>query len=162
MPNPTLDLILTRHSNLVTIRINSLREAGSHELLHCVHSPRSFPRRVITVDLVYFLLRVRGQSLLVCVHAGHRTEPHAPVTMYTRSQLSAAVVAAHKFERLSLTFSATAKKPRGRIIVVIGVRLQIENLLESILSHEIKAKAAVVAPDTVDQGLPSAYIVQRV
>ena len=92
VPDPTLDVTLS--SNLTTIRHNSLRKAALHELLHCVHSARSFPRRAITVDLVYFLLRVCGQSLLVCVHASRGTEPHAPVKMYTRSQLSAAMIAA--------------------------------------------------------------------
>jgi len=46
------------------------------------------------VDLVYFLLCLSRQSLLVCGHADRGTEPHAPITMYRKSQLSAAVVAA--------------------------------------------------------------------
>jgi len=39
----------------------------------------------MTMDLVYFPLRVCRQSFLVCVHAGRATEPHAPVPMYTKS-----------------------------------------------------------------------------
>ena len=66
---PVFDLILTWHSNLTTIRHNSLREAASHEIFPlCLdllsHPPtnarsaRRFPRRAITVDFVYFPLRV--------------------------------------------------------------------------------------------------------
>ena len=94
--DPVFDLILTFHSNLTTIRHNSLREAASHEIfplcLDLLSHPatnarlaRRFPRRAITIDFVYFPLRVCRQSLLVCVHAGGGTEPHAPVPMYTKS-----------------------------------------------------------------------------
>ena len=74
------------------------------ELLHCAQicwsrtvngpSARHFPRRAITIDLVYFLLRVWRQSLLVCIHASRGTEPHVPVAMYTKSQIPTAVIAA--------------------------------------------------------------------
>ena len=91
---PILDLVLTCHSDLTAIRHKSLREIAPHELFHRVHLARSFPQLAITVDLVYFLLRVSGQSLLVCVRASCGTKPHPPVTIYRNSQLSAAVIAA--------------------------------------------------------------------
>jgi len=58
---PILHLIFICHSNLTTIRHDSLREDASHELLHCAGSARRFPRRTITIDLKYFLL-VREDS----------------------------------------------------------------------------------------------------
>ena len=120
---PVFDLILTFHSNLTTIRHNSLREAASHEILPlCLdllsHPPtnarsaRRFPRRAITIDLVYFLLRAWREALLVCVRTGRGAEPHAPVTMYWKPQLSAAVIA------------------RTATIVVIGVRRRMVKLLD--------------------------------
>jgi hypothetical protein len=69
---PILDLVLTCHSDLTAIRHDSLREITSPELFHRVHLASSFPQRAITVDLVYFLLRVSGQSLSVCVRASMR------------------------------------------------------------------------------------------
>ena len=93
---PILDLVRTCHSNLTAIRHSSLGEAASHELLHCAYSARRFPGRGIIVELVYFLLRVCSQSFSIIVYASRGAEPHTPVTMYTRSQLSAAVVAAQR------------------------------------------------------------------
>jgi hypothetical protein len=48
------------------------------------------------------------------------------------------------------------------MIVVIGACRRIVDLLGSILSPEKTAKAAAVAPNTVDQGLPSARIARMV
>jgi hypothetical protein len=56
---------------------------------------------------------------------------------------------------------AALKSPRTAAIVVIGVRRQIVDLLGSISSPEKKAKAAAVARDTVDRGLPSACTARR-
>ena len=52
-----------------------------------------------------------------------------------------------------------AKRLRRRTIVVIGVRQQIDDFFDSILSPEKKAEAAAVALDTVHQGFFSARIV---
>src|SRR6516225_6945162 len=62
-----------------------------------------------------------------------------------------------ELEESPLTFSAALKRPRRRTIVVIGA-CRIVDLLGSILSPEKTAKAAAAAPNTVDQGLPSARI----
>jgi hypothetical protein len=51
------------------------------------------------------------------------------------------------------------KRLRRRTIVVIGVRRQIEDFCDSILSPEKKAEAAAAALDTVHQGFFSARIV---
>ena len=67
-----------------------------------------------------------------------------------------------ELEESPLTFSAAPKRPRRRTIVVIGACRRIVDLLGSILSPEITAKAAAAAPNTVDQGLPSARIARRV
>ena len=63
-----------------------------------------------------------------------------------------------ELEESPLTFSAALKRPRRRTIVVIGACRRIVDLLGSILSPEKTAKAAAAAPNTVDQGLPSARI----
>jgi hypothetical protein len=60
------------------------------------------------------------------------------------------------------TFSAMAKRLRRRTIVVIGVRRQVEDFFDSILSPEKKAEVAAVALDTVHQGFFSARIVWKV
>jgi hypothetical protein len=62
-----------------------------------------------------------------------------------------------ELEESPLTFSAALNRPRRRTIVVIGA-CRIVDLLGSILSPEKTAKAAAAAPNTVDQGLPSARI----
>ena len=67
-----------------------------------------------------------------------------------------------ELEESPLTFSAALKRPRRRTIVVIGACRRIVDLLGSILSPEKTAKAAAAAPNTVDQGLPSARIARTV
>ena len=67
-----------------------------------------------------------------------------------------------ELEESPLTFSAALKRPRRRTIVVIGACRRIVELLGSILSPEKTAKAAAAAPNTVDQGLPSACTARRV
>jgi len=67
-----------------------------------------------------------------------------------------------ELEESPLTFSAALKKPLRRTIVVIGVCRRIVDLLGSILSSEKTATAAAAAPNTVDQGLPSARIARTV